>query len=121
MKRSFPIVLACILLPISGVIGIILGAILVRDLGSIMTEGDKFAILGSVIVWSGLATVASYGLWKLRKWGVYLVVVLSLVVIGISIGLFLRSPLFTAAISFFGLIIVLVATGWKTRSAKSSD
>jgi len=120
MKRSFPVVLACILLPISGVIGIILGAILVVDLGSVMTVGDKFAILGSVIVWSGLATAASYGLWKLRKWGAYLAVVLSLGAIGILIGLFSLSNMFViGAILCLGLIIILVAAGWKTISVKS--
>ena len=120
MKRSFPIVLACILLPIPGVIGIIIGAILVGTLGGLMTMEEKLAIMGSVIVWGGLATTASYGLWKLRKWRAYVAVVLSLVVIGLSIGLFLWSPFFIVAISFFGLIIILVATGWKASSIKSS-
>ena len=130
MKKSFAIVLACILLIVSAVIGILIGAVLVIGgglLGGFLEEmgaglEGQLVILGLYgvgvfsIVWSALEVVASYGLWKLRKWGVYLAVILSLISIGISIGA--GSILALIDIPFGLLIIILVVIGWK-RSAHS--
>ena len=132
MTRSFPIALACILLLIFAAIGITGGAILVfgeGTLGGLVEETateleEQFSLRGTyifgmlAIIWSGLGSVAAYGLWGLRKWGARLAIILSLIAIGISI--WAQDTISIIYIPFSVLIIVLVATGWKRLTPPST-
>lgn len=124
MKRYLPIVLARILLLIYGVTWVLFGAICIIGRGQMSSflgnMGTGFeqtiAVLGIcsigafAIVFGGFEITASYGLWRLRKWGAYLAVILSCVDIGISIAMW--NILWAVDIVFSVLIVVLVLLSW---------
>jgi len=124
MKRPITLVIASVLEAVSGLLGVIFGAILViggaffgaflDEIGADFMEQLAFLgvyVLGIIaIIGSVLDLIAAYGLWQLRKWAGYLTIILcslSIVVSAITFNLF-------SMIDFVwcGLVIVLVAIGW---------
>lgn len=127
MSRPVPIILAALLQLIGGVVGIIAGIMLIiggwflsgvmegweGEFGEQLVPLGVYALGTVVLVLSALGIVAAYGLWKLRKWGGYLAIILSSLALMLSIVAVFFHPLSIIDIIYSGLIIIFVAVRWK--------
>jgi len=125
MEKPFSIVLACIFLVLSGLTGIIMGAITLTQgpsLVELLQQGEmrlqeQFAFWGAnsggiiPLVWGLLDVGAAYGLWRLKKWAGYLAIGLSLLMIIVAIRFW--NLLSIVDITFGMLILILVTSGLK--------
>jgi hypothetical protein len=121
--RPTSIVLAAILLAFSGVVGLLSGLLVVAS-GGALTEvsgeaglseqllSSPYAFGAVAIVWGALEIAAAYGLWRLRLWGGHIAVFMSLLAIIVSIITFTTLALVDILLS--GLVLLLVARGWKS-------
>ena len=64
------------------------------------------------VAWGLLDIAAVWGLWKLRKWGAYLAIGLSTLVIIVAIISW--NLLSIVDITFGALVLILLASGWKS-------
>jgi len=125
MEKPFSIVLACIFLVLSGLMGIIMGAIILTQgpsMADFLQQGEmrlqaQLAFWGTYsggiipLVWGLLDIIAAYGLWRLKRWAAYLAIGLSLLTIIVAIRFW--NLLSIVDITFGGLVLILVASGLK--------
>ena len=112
VKKPFVIVIAAI-------VSIMMGIIMITAIGPIVETELSYIIGGFATVIGGITIVvgvldiaAAYGLWKLKKWGGILGVILSI------IGLLLSIPFmaidYGLSVILSSEMIILIALGWKS-------
>ncbi|MFC2123015.1 DUF2127 domain-containing protein [Bacteroidota bacterium] len=125
MEKPFSIVLACIFLVLSGLMGIIMGAIILTQgpsMADFLQQGEmrlqeQLAFWGTYsggiipLIWGLLDIIAAYGLWRLKRWAAYLAIGLSLLMIIVAVRFW--DLLSIVDITFGLLVLILVTSGLK--------
>jgi hypothetical protein len=133
VNRSAPLVVACILLLVSGLLVILVGLLLIVGggcAGAIIEEfgggvEEQFAMVEVyafgylALIWGAVELAAAYGLWNLKRWAAYTIIVLSLISIGISIGAW--NMLSIVDIVFSIILIALIIAGWKSLTISDKE
>ena len=112
VKKPFVIVIAAI-------VSIMMGIIMITAIGPIVETELSYIIGGFATVIGGITIVvgvldiaAAYGLWKLKKWGGILGVILSIIGLLLSIPFMAIDYGLSVILSFE--MIILIALGWKS-------
>jgi len=125
MEKPFSIVLACIFLVLSGLMGLIMGIVTLTQGPSLvdflhqgeMRLQEQFNYFGEhsggfiPLVWGLLDVIAAYGLWRLKRWAGYLAIGLSCLMILVAIVSW--DLLSTVDITFGVLVLILVTSSLK--------
>ena len=94
---------------LTAILLLIQGSVLLDAANNGLTGAGTLMVLGGVaIVWALLSFVAAYGLRNGANWSWNLAIVLSIVAIVLSAGLIALAAVFTGALTYPGLAIVVL-------------
>ena len=94
---------------LTAILLLIEGVVLLDAANNGLTGSGTLVVTGGIaIIWALLSFVAAYGLRNGKKWSWNLAIVLSIVAIVLSAGLIALAAVFTGALTYPGLAIVVL-------------
>ena len=104
MRKPFPIAVACLLLGIFGLLDLGVGPIILNEVFDVAGVG--------ALVWAAGEMVAGYALWKLKRWGAYMAIIISVLRI-ISLLSASWTIVSFAHMALSAIIVALVILNWR--------